>query len=377
MLNKQKKASATVYIIAFFITFLAFAAFAVDGTIVWTNRIKLQNATESTALAAASEFSNYSTATAATVESDARTLFTFLKHDNLESVNEYDINKFKAVADTSNHKVCITTNMVSQPFFLTFLGVSGINLQAHACAINEELPITANYSGINWVTTSAAYFSDILSKDLNYNDTAILPPVGNLVMSKSYDETTNFVKFNLINKDTTEDSLSLGPGGFITIKLPAPIIDKTGYDLHIAEGGNAIEGYMVFAGIDVDPTNPYVKSGEEGGGIVWVNITSTGYPENTDLLSLALDTASDTNLGPQEKFYGSGYFDIGAKGLSMAKYIRIIDDNDESAIYETMDSFGNTTYKKVNIYSEASTTTPGADIKYVTVMNHVRLTTGS
>ena len=38
----KKRASTTVYFIFFFIMFLAFCAFAVDGTITYTNRAKLQ-----------------------------------------------------------------------------------------------------------------------------------------------------------------------------------------------------------------------------------------------------------------------------------------------------------------------------------------------
>lgn len=379
MLNKKRNASATIYLISFLVIFLAFAAFAVDGTIVWTNRIKLQNATESTALAAASEFSNYSSITAATIESDARNIFAFLKHDSLETVHENINSNFAVTANPASRTVCVTTNMVSQPFFLAFLGVNGINLSANACAISEELNVTANYSGVNWVTVSAAYLSDILSKNLNYNDTAILNPVGNLLKSASYDSITNYVRFDLINYEASHEyPLSLGPGGFITIKLPAPIIDKPGYDLFIKESGEstdgAIEGYMVFAGIDVDPEKPYVKSGQEGSGITWVNITGTGVPENSALASLAIDSATTNSLGSQTKFYGSGYFDIGALNLSMAKYIRIVDDNEESAIFAATDNSGNTTYKKVNIYGESSTATPGADIDYVKVLNHVRLT---
>lgn len=371
---KQKKASATVYIIFFLIMFLAFAAFAVDGAIVFANRAKLQNLTESTALAAASEFNYSSIATPAEIEQNvldtATATFALLKKDSLQTANA-NVN-----VSTASNKVLVETSMISRPFFLAFLGVSGINLEAKACAISKTLPISANYAGINWVSAGAAYFSDILSKDLNLNDTAILMPLGEFA-SASYDLASGYVNFSLINSEDS-NPLSLGPGGFITIKLPAPIVDKTGYDLFIKEIGS-LEGYFVFAGIDNNPENPYVRNDNQGDGISWVNISCSGKPEITDsgnLIGAYTVPTGNATLGNQDKFYGSGYFDIGAScvgGISMAKYIRIVDDNNESAFVTT----DNNTYYKTMLYGEASSSTAGADIDAINVLNHVKLITAS
>lgn len=372
MQKRKRNASSTLYIIIFFITFLAFAAFAVDGTLTWTNRMKLQNATESAALAAAGEFYKYSSGNSALVETNARDTFNNLKADILGGINTSDTNKFKVSANPATRTVCISVDMPSPTFFLSFLGVNSVGLKSNACAVSEELDIKASYAGINWLTVNAAYLSDILSKDLNYNDTAILTPIGNFVNSQSIDATTNYVDFSRINYGDNL-SLSLGAGGFITIKLPAPIIDKPGNDLMIEEAGDANEGYMVFAGIDVDPDKPYVRHGEEGSGIVWVNITNAGTSVNSDMSTLAFDMESTGSMGFQYRIFGSGYFDIAKKGLSMVKYIRIVDDNEESAVFKTTAPSGNVTYKKVKLLGEASTSTPGADIDYVKVLNHVRL----
>ena len=51
--NNKKEASSLLFFVFFFMAFLMFMAFAVDGTIVLTNRVKLQSATEASALAAA------------------------------------------------------------------------------------------------------------------------------------------------------------------------------------------------------------------------------------------------------------------------------------------------------------------------------------
>lgn len=374
---KKKNASSTLYIIFFLVIFLAFAAFAVDGTIILTQRTKLQNITEMTALAAASEFNNPLTAPyevhsppctniAEHVSKTAQETFNLLKKDSLQTADT-PIN-----VSIVGNVVTVTTNMIAQPLFLRFLGVSGINLEAKAHAHSEPRNVQANYlNGINWLSAKAAYLSDIISKSPNMNDTAILSPLGSFP-SASYDLGTSIVNFGLISAEDSQP-LSLGPGGFVTIKLPVPIVDKPGPDLYIKEIGSALEGYMVFAGLDNDPNNPYVQHGNEGNGISWVNISCSGTPEDSILGANAHQTASNTNLAthPQDKFYGSGYFDFGANcvpAISMAKYIRIVDDNSESAFVNY-----NGSYYKAMLYGEASTATSGADIDVVKVLNYVHL----
>lgn len=369
--NIKRKGSATVYIIFFFVIFLSLATFAVDGTFVFTNRIKLQNITEQTALAAAAQFNANSTYTAADITQIATDTFNLLRQDGLRAatINVTSI-------DMDAQTITVETHFISQPYFLAFLGVSGINLEARARAISEILNITANYPGINWLTPSAAYRSDILSANLNMNDTAVLLPLGD-GQSVSYDELTGYANFDHVE---TEDNqvLSLGPGGFITLRLPVPIINKPGFDLFIGEAGQALEGYLVFVGLDNDPDNPYVNSTNPGAGISWINISCSGQTDITDTNgNLGLHNSVTDSLGNQDKFYGSAYFDIGAAcvgGISMAKYLRIVDDNVENG-FATTDTSANTSkpYYKTMLYGEASTTTSGADIDTIQVLNHVRL----
>ena len=373
---KRKNASATVYIIFFLIIFLAFCAFAVDGTIVLTDRAKLQSATEATALAAASQFNASTNVTAQNIIDAAARAFNILKVDNLTTAT------ITTNVDIVTNQVQVNTEYISQPYFLAFLGVTGIELEAKACAVSESRDVTANYPNnyINWITASAAYKSDILSKDKNLNDTAILLPLGNFA-SVSYSKLRdNFIIFQNIDSEDNKP-LSLGPGGFITIKLPVPIVDKPGNDLEIIEAGDAIEGYMVFAGIDNDPANPYVQADKIGQGISWVNITETGTAAGTPKKLTDAQAFSDsdgnhtakTELATtfQYKFYGSGDFDISKKNISVVKYIRIVDDNDESAY--VIDASDNKTYSYTHLYGEASTATAGADIDAVKVLNYVRL----
>lgn len=365
-----KNGSSLIFVVFFLIMFLAFAAFAIDGTIVLTNRAELQNATEMTALAAASVFGSDPDPSidADNVRAAATNTFNLLNRFNLKNT---DIN---VVVDAST--VTVNTTMISQPFFLAFMGINGIKLEAKASAAQKELNVKSSYSpNIVWVTSAAAYLSDILSKNLNMNDTAIVTPLGNGPSASYYTiDGVQTATPNFVNIDGNDGSyLSLGPGGFITIKLPSPIIDKPGPDLEIDEKGTALEGYMVFAGIDKDPTKPYVDKDNVGGGISWVNISASGTSSGTS--SKLDDTSShgtaNTKLANniQDKFYGSGQFDIGKSGLSIAKYIRIVDDNSETGYVKYTD--GN--YYKTTLYGEASTATAGADIDAVTVLNHVQL----
>jgi hypothetical protein len=371
----KKNASSTLYFIFFFIIFLAFCAFAVDGAIVLTNRSKLQNITEMTAMAAASEFNSDKTnhlniaspAEVSEVDRIAQAVFKILKNDSLQTAK---MDTPVGYIDKNNHTVTITAHMVSQPFFLSFLGVTGINLDAKAVAVSESLKVKASYGGkINWLTKKMPYGTDIIP-----NDSAILTPLGVGLKSASY--SSGSVNYDLISSDVN-DPLSLGPGGFITIKLPVPIVDKEGYDLYIKESG-ALEGYMVFAGLDKDPDQPYVDHTSPNGGLNWVNISCTGDPESTDSNNvIGAYNAPTNNLGNQTKFYGSGYFDISKKcdstdgyngHTSMIKYIRIVDDNSETAFIQS-----GTGYYQTMLYGEASSATAGADIDSVQVLNYVHL----
>ena len=359
--SKKKSASSILYMIFFMVIFLGFCSFAVDGSIVLTNRIKLQNATEQTALIAASEFVKNPD----NVQIRAEETFKLLKADSLQNA------KISVLSNKSTNQVLVTTNMVSQPFFLSFLGVSGITLEAKACAVSESLSVAANYAGVNWLTPKAVYLSDILSKDTNLNDTAILLPLGHF-LSASYDSDTSFPLYSLINDDGNNSPLSLGPGGFITMRLPAPIVDKPGDDLFVKEIGDAIDGYMIYAGIDNNPQNPYVRADNVGDKISWINISCAAEAEDSAFSSKVKSTAVTSGFGAQDKVYGSVSIDISNScigDISVIKYLRIIDDNEESAFYKGND--GN--YYKTMIYGDSSTSTSGADIDYIKVLNSVRL----
>jgi len=387
---KRKESSTVVYLIFFFAVILAFCAFAVDATYVYTVRSKLQNATEAAALAGASVFNQQSAGMFLVILDKTNSTFNLFKQDNLKAAKA-DIVDVSA----SHRQVLVKSSIVCEPFFLSFLGVSGIKLNAAASAVSEKLQVSANPGVVDWITANATYRSDVIS-DANangtgvksasdrYRDTAILPPIGNSP-STSVNSETGLMRFDFLDALVAGKALSLGPGGYITMRLPVPIVDKPGPDLFIEEVGSSVEGYFVFAGLDKDPTNPYVEHDRPGSGIMWVNISCTGTPptrvDSNNVIGAYSVTDVTSPAYGQTKFYGSGNFDIGAScsapdnytGVSMVKYIRIIDDNDESAFVKNTIGTIDSTYYRTYMYGESSTPTAGADIHSVQVLNHVRL----
>lgn len=361
---KKKQASTLVFLIAMMGVFLALSAFAVDGTIILTKRFKLQNITESTALNSVSEFDTHSPKTLEEMKTFTKNLFDTLKINGLETAtSDIDI-------DMTSNKILVKSTYIAKPYFLVFMGVNGVKLEAKAAAANETLTVSASYAGINWLSAKASYKTDILSEDENLHDTAILLPVGGYKSASIDHDGTNTAKFELISADDSKP-LSLGSGGFITIKLPAPLINKTGIDLYIKELG-ALEGYMVFAGIDNSPTDPYSNNSKQGAGVSWTNITCAA--ENSDVDTSIL-FSNATELGSQDTVFGSAYFDLSnsclsGKDISMVKYLRIIDDNSEKAIVQDEH---NSKYYKAMLYGESSSSTPGADIDVVKIFNFARL----
>lgn len=359
--------------------FLAFSALAVDSSIILNQRVKLQNITEQSALTGASYFNDDDTAQINTKVHDiAEDTFELLRLDSIKEATVI------VTVNGSSKMVYVESEFKAQPIFLSFLGVSTVKLAAKACAKSSSEIIDADYGDVvKWLTPSAAYFSSVISSDTSVGDSAIVKPIGGYGLASMGDE--DVPDYTLID-GTDEKGLSLGPGGYVTIKLPVPIVDKSGNDLYIKEIGAAKEGYSVFAGLDVDPTDStdkskttgyYVDADHPGKGLKWVNITCTGTSAD-DITSPSLIY---TPMGGYTKIYGSAYFDIGAtcsasgfNGVSMVKYIRIVDDNEESAYYKHET---NLNYYPTYPLGEASTATAGADIGQVKILNFVQLVKAS
>ena len=134
--------------------------------------------------------------------------------------------------------------------------------------------------------------------------------------------------------------------------MPVPILDKPGDDFSITEDGNFKDGYKVYAGIDNDSKQPYVNADTPQGGVYWVQLTG--------------GQCSDSGEVQSDTYFCSTIFDIAQDGLSMVKYLMIVDDNEQKGYIQEADDI-------VDAVGESSTVTAGADIKDIKILNYVTL----
>ena len=90
----------------------------------------------------------------------------------------------RTTADPSSNMVLVKSNVIAQPIFLAFLGVSGVNLEANACAQSSSQDVMASYSGVKWLTPSAVYLSSLISSKDSFADSAVVPPLGNFYVGE-------------------------------------------------------------------------------------------------------------------------------------------------------------------------------------------------
>lgn len=375
--NKYKKrqgVSVIVVVLSIF-TLLGFAGLAIDLSVILNVRVELQKATEAAALAGASVYEAESDQ--ANTTNVAYNTFGSFQTNLLKNATITKLEFHAPSGSTPVNALRVSSSINTRTYFFALLGVEYVNLQARSAAVNT----------MYYLSTNAPTYPTIGSLiNAIIDDSNIVDPLGSTRnTSKSYDKATIYYD-NIIGLPDTK-TLSLGAGGYITMRLPKPMIDKEGPDLYIKESGNR-EGYFVFAGIDNNFNSPYYNSSNPGDGIKWVNISCTGIPENGDTTGNigAYRTSVFYQSGTIEltKFYGSGYFNLGAActndpqnynaNIKKATYLKIIDDNTEDGFIDP----GNGTQPKgvpTLLLGDSSSATPGADIDAVGVMHHARLIT--
>jgi len=342
-LKGTKKANLIVAFMVFAVVFLSLCAFAVDMTVFLTARGELQHASETTALMTASQLTSDSdnVAYARKVVSLFKLKGGLLQNLVLTSVS----------AKPEQKAVKIKIEAKVPTYFLGVLGLGYVTVQAQSSAqssqinLDENLPLVLNQSGV------------IISKGPVMQDTKIIQPLTNFSEEIEIDYTS-------VLGEPDNKALSLGQGGYLTLRLPYPLVDKEGEDLSITEIGLE-EGYYVFAGKDANSENPYLDETVSGDGIVWTNISclaKTPLPR----------TFSRDN---RAKVYGSATFDLGAScsdgsysgDISYAQYLRIVDDNEENGFLDE------NSLTPQYFLGEGSGATAGADIDAVAILNRVKL----
>jgi len=362
--NKNKGISLIVFVLGI-LGFFAFAGFAIDFGLSAGAQLELQKATDSAALVGASNIEpqkdtdGFVSVNAGNVESIITDTFDKMKNAN-KPISNAQITETSV--NVASKAVKLKTQATFSTFFMRFFGISNIVINAQAAAMSAPQYLDDKFPlGIIEGSLLKQTSGDSDSRD----------PVGDNANLRN--------QFENLYGTPDNKPLSLGPGGYVMIKFTSPLMDNEGADLSVRELGN-IEGYYVFVGNDADPSDPYISETLPGGGIVWSNISCTGVPAGSDTGGKvgAYDSYID-NIPLQPKFYGSGYFDLGAvctdsKGSVIyngttrsASYLKIIDDNLEDGFLSDNPT------EPILLVGEHSSLTPGADLDAVAVLHHTRL----
>ncbi len=402
----KRKGSSVIILVFSLFALMGLASFALDLGLILNQRYELQKAVETAALIAASEYEpfesggNFTKPTAGQI-TNSTTGNAALHYLALLDTNQ--VIQGIGVAPTVNlnipsRAVRVQADATLKTYFLQVLGVNSVTVPARAAAVNLPVYLSGKFP----VPTGSILRGDSTGTG-GYLDTDIRQPLGSTGGGLTTTVFNQNADFNDIYGPPDGRVLSLGPGGYITIKLPATLVDGKGFDFAIYERGHA-EGYFVYAGIDVDDTdtdgdapNPYIDASIPGDGIKWVNISCTGVPlyvNKNELIGchqtqVTINGAVSTDF----KFYGSGYFELGSKcttsggtdiynatavgatpRLGNIKYLKIIDDNREDG-FLIQPTFGIATPSAIPmlIPGEHSTFSPGADIDAIEIFHHSRL----
>jgi len=348
----RKRQGASLVVFVFGITaILALASLVVDIGVLINCQDELQKAVESAVLVGVSELEPNLNTGSSTVSVDSTQIQTIITDtfNKMIQGNTLISNVMTTPADIKikSKAVRFTATATVKSYFTKFVGFDKFTITAKVAAISAPVYLSSKFPK---GTTDGSI--DDTNSDLR-------APVGGNI-SQNYNGSD--WEYDNIYGYPDNKALSLGPGGSITVKLPAPLVDNIGADLYIKELGN-IKGYFVFAGND-----------DGAGGIKWVNISCTGIPVGVDQNS-RVGAYYSTVSGNPAKFYGSGYFDLSlactgsayAGNIKNAKYLRIIDDNVEDGFMADDPS------QPVILAGDHSSITPGANIDAVAILHHTRL----
>lgn len=371
------KKGASVLIIAFsIVTLMAMASLTIDLAVITNAQHELQKATETAALVGASKIEPHKVTSGTITET---LIDTSSLEDEIIKIFDYSLDKIvahksntddyiKVNINADSKAVSVETIALAKTYFLAVIGIHYIEIKSVASAMSAPFYLTKSLpSGGSSVLTTSKY------------DTDIRLPLGDAINVSGSTAGENVVLDNLYGTPDNK-SVSLGAGGYITIKLPFPLKNSNGADLFVNEIGN-IEGYFLFAGSDLNPDKPYINESNQGDGIGWINISCTGTPVGNTSDKIGAYNVEvyhlDGTTSYETKFYGSGFFDLGATcngtnenydaTLSSAKYLKIIDDNAEDGFMADYPD------KPVRLLGEHESATPGADIDAVAVLHKSRL----
>lgn len=428
LINKKKRKGNSILVLTFsVIAIIILLEITVDMGIMLNCRYQLQKAVELTALTTISEFEPYETTSgfasphvimypqttkiiASAIQNFNNIVDSFVKL-NSPILASATITPSITFTTASRHSraILIEADAVINTYFLRFFGIKTLKFEASAAAANvpEFIDKDSFMSGPSVET----FIRNPSGRDEN-----ILNVEGiNVTMPPTLNVNENF---SGIIGPPDGRVLSLGAGGYVTIKLPKPVTAGSGFDLMIHTRGPSV-GYFVFLGNDIDHEDPYINSDNPGAGINWVNISCTAVPVNVKI-------SVPSVLGPKQGFhsyyqlifnggiastwwlspktYGSNYFeldsvcrdnsgnviydgsDTGTLSIKSAKYLAIADDFKEDGFevydpaYFMQPGYTPIAYKRIlpprlseyaKLFSgEHSSITPGVDIDSVMLLHN-------
>lgn len=136
----KKRADISIMVAVFCVAFLAFCAFGIDMAYITLNRIKLQRATETTALASVARYRE-------TLNDESEELFNLYK-TKFDTIRDAQIVSAQYKDEGNNiYKVKISTKLMSPVYFLRFVGVGGVRIEANSYAQTSPQIETDKQSG--------------------------------------------------------------------------------------------------------------------------------------------------------------------------------------------------------------------------------------
>lgn len=257
---------------------------------------------------------------------------------------------------TTSRAVRIQSRAQVQTFFLAVLGITSLQVNAQAAAIN-----TPSYPAKNLPPPNGS----ILAAQTTIND-----PIGGVNINK-YKLSAPDSPAGYILGPPDNIPVALGPGGQVTLMLPAPIVDAPGPDIFVKTMGD-LKGYYIYVGDGTD----------------WENVSCVGQPP-PEYSAFNVTLAGYIGSNNQYKYYGPGLFDLAdtcagagtnyTGAIRNATMIRIVDDNVEDAFVIQPDPSKNPALATTGMVATPTTLTgehasaaPGVNIDAVGILHHSR-----
>ncbi|MGD9580738.1 MAG: pilus assembly protein TadG-related protein [Vampirovibrionia bacterium] len=314
---RDKKGVSLVLLAFGLVTLLGFAALAIDMGNAFNVQNELQKATTTAALSGASVFNlkDSSSDNINNIQQAVTGTFDLYKASEPGLASATVVGNVQV--DTKSGAVRLQTKADAQTFFIGIIGIKNLEVNARAAALNHPVPYIV------------------------MNDLFPLPKADQK-KTVAFPESENPMAGSAHYYHSY-------PGGRVQLVCTLPLVNSQGPEISVIETGD-LDGYSVL-----------VSSGPAG---PWYNITSTGVAYNGGPGPQPKDPPGSSAL--DQRFFGSGSFDLQGTGIENARYIAILDDNLEDG-YQAFDK---ATYVPDGTFTSVSTDEGGSAMEIDAVLIH-------